>query len=459
MRDPSIDRSDAGKPPRRAQVKRYQAHPAQRYTAVAIVLHWAIAAAIIGNLLLGWWMQGAIEIQQSQARAIAAFQLHKSIGLTILVLSVFRLVWRWLHQPPPLPVGMPAWERFAAKATHWILYALMIGIPLSGWLYVSTQWRGQAPLNIPTLWFGLFEIPHLFGLNDATRQLRETLAGVTLDAHVFLGWGAVALLVLHVAAALKHHLVDRDEVLGHMIPALQVRAEAAPVPQDRRRAAILAGGFAAIAIAAIFTTITLVRTPSGAGESSDEALSNQGAAASEAHATRPAIRSAKGGWVIDPGRSEIAFSGVHAGVAFRGRFTRWSADIRLDPADVAQSHIAATIETASATDGVPLHDETLPQGEWFDTANHPVATYRITSIGQGDGHRYEIDGVLTIKRQDLVLSPLTLEIDGDRATLSGRVKIDRRDADLGMESDPDAAWVSREIIVDVRVTAARESSE
>lgn len=435
-----------------AHIKRYQVqHSAQRYTAVAIVLHWAIAAAIVGNIALGWWMHGAIEIPETQARAIAAFQLHKSIGLTILALSLFRLVWRLIHQPPPLPAGMPVWEKFAAKATHWIFYALMIGIPICGWLYVSTQWRGNAPLNIPTLWFGRFEIPHLFGLNDATRQWREALAGVALDAHEFLAWSAAALLVLHVAAALKHHLVNRDAVLGHMIPVLQAMDEAAPVPQDRRRTAILIGGFAAIAVAATAIGIALVRTP-GAGGSSEEVTSTQSAAALGEHDTGSAITSAEGGWVIDPARSEIAFSGVHAGVPFRGRFTRWSADIRLDLADVAQSHIAATIQTGSATDGVPLHDETLPQAEWFDVENHPVATFRTTRIQQ-EGDRYDVEGTLTIKSHDMALSPLTLTIDGDRVTISGRVTIDRRDADMGMESDPDAAWVSREIVIDVRVTS------
>ena len=177
---------------------------APRYTATAIVLHWTIAVAIIGNMLLGWWMHRAIETQGSQGSAIAAFQLHKSIGLTVLVLSLLRLLWRWLHRPPPLPAHTPAWEKLAAKAVCWTFYALMIGVPVSGWLYVSTQWRGDAPLNVPTLWFGLIEIPHLFGLNDSTRALRESFASTTLAAHELLVWSTLALLALHIAAALKH---------------------------------------------------------------------------------------------------------------------------------------------------------------------------------------------------------------------------------------------------------------
>ena len=84
---------------------------AQRYTAVAIVLHWAIALAIFGMIALGWWMGDALEDSATQAQAIAAFQLHKSIGLSVLVLSLARLGWRLINPPPPLPAGMKAWER------------------------------------------------------------------------------------------------------------------------------------------------------------------------------------------------------------------------------------------------------------------------------------------------------------------------------------------------------------
>jgi cytochrome b561 len=85
--------------------------------------------------------------------------LHKSIGLTVLVLTTLRLLWRLTHKPPLLPAAMSGWERFSAKAAH---YILMVVVPLSGWTYVSSQWADGKPLNVPTLWFGLFQVPHLF---------------------------------------------------------------------------------------------------------------------------------------------------------------------------------------------------------------------------------------------------------------------------------------------------------
>lgn len=411
------------------------ATPAIRYTAVAIALHWAIAAAIACNLALGWWMHGAIEVLDTQARAVTAFQLHKSLGLTILLLSLLRLAWRWTHPPPPLPPVMPAWEKLAARATHWTFYALMIGIPLSGWLYVSTQWRGDAPLNIPTLWFGLFEVPHLFGLNQIARELRQEYAYLTLYAHWLLAWSMGLLLVLHVAAALKHHFINRDGVLAQMIPALQDE----PVPHARGRKMILAAAFTIIIAVVAALAFALLRTPTG----------------TVAQSSAGAISSASGGWIIDPQQSEISFSGTHAGAAFRGTFTRWSADLRINPAGITQSQISARIETASATDGVPLHDETLPQAEWFDVSRHPYASFHATQIRALGGARYEIDGTLQIKGHTLALTPLNLDIENDRARISGRVEISRRDADLGLESDPNAEWVSAAIIVEVNVATRR----
>lgn len=417
-----------------------------RYSAVAIVLHWAIAAAIIANLALGWWMHGAIEAPATQARAVVAFQLHKSLGLSVLGLSVLRLLWRLRHRAPPLPAGMPAWERLAARATHGTFYALMIGVPLSGWLYVSTQWRGSAPLNVPTLWFGLWEVPHLLGLNELARDARAVWAGRVVEVHQWLAWSSGALLVLHVAAALKHHLVNRDEVLAQMLPLLRKRAGSA-APTDGRRRAILMLGSAGIVIASAAFAAALLKPVSTAPTSN--------AAASPAVGGAPGVTSAPGGWVLDPARSEIAFSGTHAGVAFRGRFTRWSAALHIDPHDLTRSRIAATIDTASATDGVTLHDETLPETEWFDTASHPSAAFQVTHIRARDAQRYALDGQLKLKARALAITGLILEVKDDQAQISGRVVIDRRDADLGMESDPDAQWVSREIVVEIRLSAHR----
>jgi cytochrome b561 len=183
-----------------------------RYHTVAIFLHWTIAAAIVAQLAIGLWMVRAIRVAGSQAVAFHAYQWHKSLGLAILALSLVRLCWRLANPPPPLPATMTRIQRTAAKTMHWLFYVLMLGTPLIGWLMVSAS-----PLGLPTMVFGLFEWPHiawLAGLGGSVEAAFKT-------AHRAMGYGFIVLLALHVAAALKHHLSDRDDVLARMLPLVR----------------------------------------------------------------------------------------------------------------------------------------------------------------------------------------------------------------------------------------------
>lgn len=193
----------------------FGAQRAARYSTVAIILHWLMALVIVAQVWIGIWMTDAIENPATQAAAYEGYQFHKSLGLTLLVLAIARLVWRLAHPVPPLPATMPAWQRVAALLSHRLLYAFMVLIPLSGWLYVSTGWNSDTgtAFSIPTVWFGLFEWPHIPGLDR-----NGPLADVMMEAHELLAWALLALLAVHVAAALKHHFADRDRVLWSMLP-------------------------------------------------------------------------------------------------------------------------------------------------------------------------------------------------------------------------------------------------
>lgn len=444
---------------------------APRYSAVAIVLHWAIAAAILFNIPLGFWMHVTAEDGSFSAAVFEAFQLHKSVGLTVLALSLVRLGWRLTHKPPPLPEHMPRWERFIAKATHWAFYALMIGLPLSGWLYVSSGWsheQGRA-FNVPTVFFGLFPVPHLFGIAEGSPELRSDLADATFTAHYVLAYAAIALAVAHVGAALKHHFIDGDEVLAHMVPGVRGRNETASQPRNAARAALLGAGLAAVLVGVIglgYAAATLGRSETAAeplpnapvvAEAPLEApMAADGASQESIAAPDPAIPGAPALWRVDQSASAIRFSGVHADQPFQGTFSRWRAEIRFDPNNLDASSAVVTMETGSAADGIAVHDSSLPAAEWFDVANHPTAVFRSERIRARGGNEYEARGTLTLKGRALDIDlPFTLRIDGDRAVMDGRAEIDRREADLGMESDPDAEWVSREIRVDVHVEAVR----
>lgn len=172
-----------------------------RYSAGAIAFHWGIAALVLVNLFIGLFHESLLE-------GIRTMPLHKATGVTVLVLSLGRLAWRLAHRPPHFPDHMPGWEKAAAKAVHWIFYALMIALPLSGWL-----WSGDATRPRPFSWFGLFDVPLIPVSHDTAAALHE--------AHEILGLGMTALVVIHVAAALRHHFLLRDLVLVRMWPGLR----------------------------------------------------------------------------------------------------------------------------------------------------------------------------------------------------------------------------------------------
>ena len=196
-------------------------HRLPRYSAPAIALHWAIATLIVVNFVIGLRFDGL--------KGLALFNLmqwHKSFGVTVLALSLARLAWRVVHPPPPYPAHMPAWERAAASLVHWGFYALMIGLPITGWIIVSAS-----PTNIPTLLYKTIPWPHIGLVHDLPMAVRQRLEDQTGKIHESLAWGAAALLVLHVGAALRHQLFSRDEVLWRMAPIPLLKARRAPVQE------------------------------------------------------------------------------------------------------------------------------------------------------------------------------------------------------------------------------------
>jgi cytochrome b561/polyisoprenoid-binding protein YceI len=440
---------------------------ARRYTAVAIVLHWAIAFAIVFMIPFGFWMHEQAEDGNVTRALFDAYQLHKSIGLTVLALSAVRLGWRLANPPPPLPAHMPAWEKFVAKATHWAFYGLMFALPLTGWLYVSAGYsvHDEAPLAVDTRWFGLFEVPHLFGLNQASLDVREDAAEAALTAHAYLAWTAVGLAALHVAAALKHHWFDRDETLAHMVPGLRAPFETAPTSKNPVRLAVLGLGLVIVAIAmsaallAASGFISGAMAPAPQAPSTFEVVEEQAPALEDAAPAAPAQPDAPSAWTVDQRSSSIGFAYTYedesGATNFDGRFARWRADIRFDPNNLDASSVLVRIETASAATGVAAHDGTLPSAGWFDSSAHPTAEFRTTRIrARGDG-QYEARGRLTIRGESRDVDlPFTLRLDGDQAVMSGSTTIDRRDFDIGEDAEGDDL-ISREVRIDVRVGARR----
>jgi cytochrome b561 len=171
-----------------------------RYGAVAQSFHWIIATLIVTQFVLA----NQAEDLPLGLHKLILFARHKSFGMTVLILAVLRLIWRFTHRPPALPDGMTPLERRLALFTHVGFYVLLFAMPLSGWLMSSAK-------NYSVSWFGLFTWPNLIAPDEGAFNFLKTTHDVLAKA---LFW----LAILHVLAALKHHFWNKDDVLRRMLP-------------------------------------------------------------------------------------------------------------------------------------------------------------------------------------------------------------------------------------------------
>ncbi|MBI5890734.1 MAG: cytochrome b [Nitrosomonadales bacterium] len=176
-----------------------------QYTRTAVALHWLIVLLIFAAFPLGVYMH---ELPLSPYK-LRLYSYHKWIGLTVLLLAAIRLYWRATHRPPAMPESMPNWEKFAAHATHYALYLLIFVIPVSGWLMSSA-------MGFQVVWFGVLPLPNLV---DKNKELGELL----LEVHKALNFLMFGLVLAHIGAALKHHVIERDDILVRMVPFLKKR--------------------------------------------------------------------------------------------------------------------------------------------------------------------------------------------------------------------------------------------
>ncbi len=361
-----------------------------RYSSVAIVLHWVMAVAFV--LMLG---SGVVmsNVELSKTLQFNLYQWHKSLGVLLLVTAVLRLVWRLLHRPPALPVRMKRLERRAAKIGHWVLYGLMIALPLSGWVMVSSSVYG-----LPTIVFGWFEWPHVPAVVG-----NEMVNNMASEVHWIVALLFAIAIAGHVVAVIKHAVRDKEHLLRRM---WWVKAHS-------------------------LKSVLLVGLMLGFGSMAEAAS-----------------------YVVDPTTSEVRFSGEHAGDAFEGRFATWSAEIVFDAEDLAASHITARFDMASAVTGNKLYDGTLPQADWFDVQNHAEASFVSTMVSAKPEGGYAAAGELTIRGiTQPVTFDFTIEQNAQPVIAEGYFVIDRLAYAIGKGSDPDAEWVSQEIAVHLHIEA------
>lgn len=193
-----------------------------RYTVVAIALHWVMAVGILALAAIGLAM---VHLKIPLHRKFELYQLHKSIGVTILLAALLRIGWRLMHKPPELPAHMPPLERAAAVGGHLILYFFLFALPLTGWALVSAS-----VLRIPTVLYGVIPWPHLPILPTLTHK--APVEAFLKHIHAYGAWTLIAIVTGHAGAALRHHFIKQDEVLLRILPRFGRSAPVAASLED-----------------------------------------------------------------------------------------------------------------------------------------------------------------------------------------------------------------------------------
>lgn len=375
-----------------------------RWHPVLKLLHWTMAAILLGMVGAGLLMARAADKAAAtgdfSARVLGltifdAYQLHKSAGIVLFALVLVRLIWRLTHRSPALPAAMHRVEKLAAHGSHVALYALMLSMPFTGWLLASAS-----PLGIPTVVFGVLPLPHPIGPDAGTEAVLSRL-------HFAGGLALVTLAGLYVAAALKHHFLDGDDVLRAMLPGLDPRTK-----HTGRFGAVLA---------------MLLALP-GVAEAQTE-------------------------WVVEPADSTLTFSLTIGGAEATGGFSDWSAEIAFDPETLDSGTVEVLVDTASVFIDTAQARGVIAGPDWLAVGVHPQARFSVEGFDWSADGELALDGTLTLLG---VAYPLTLtghlHISGQFAVATVSGTIDRLTHGLGGENPA----VSQGITVTADLRAVRD---
>jgi cytochrome b561/polyisoprenoid-binding protein YceI len=398
-----------------------------RYTNTAVFLHWLIAAAIIFQLGLGWRMGD----EPKGAGLYALFQLHKSIGFTILFLSLLRVFWRLTHKAPALPHAMPQWEKTAATLAHLAFYGIMLGLPLTGWLLVSAS-----SINIPTVLFGVMPFPHLPFIAHLATDLKAQLHELAEVSHALLALGTMALLALHIGAVLKHQLLVKDSVFGHMavgaktgwrewrlwlvlalVPAVFASAWLYPTPQPKKTSLVtVVASNPEIIIEAAPAQLTV-------GEVSAEVY----VPAQEIEAVvLPVVNIEPVAWQVNAKQSQLGFTTSWSGDEVLGQFNDWQADIVFSEQALDKSSIKVMVNLAQLSTGDSQRDEALATQDWFNVPQYPKAIFESKAIKKIANNRYQAQGKLSLRdKEQAITLDFSLKIKANTAIAQGTAMLDR----------------------------------
>lgn len=392
---------------------------AAAYGSVTKTFHWLTALLILTAIPLGWFAnQMPIDPPETLAQKAWLFSVHKTVGIAAFAVAVARILWTLTQPKPGLPHPERRLESFAAATVHWLLYASLVIVPLSGWLHHAAA-AGFAPILWP-FGQGLPLVPQ----NDAV-------------ASFFSGWHIVftkvlgIAVLLHIAGALKHAVIDRDGTLARMLPG--ARAGAEHHDHGGRSPIIAAIAIWAVAIAG-GSALGLAKTHVSAAPAPQVALPETGT----------------GNWVVESG--SVGLTVINFGNAVSGSFADWTARIVFDP--TAPPEKMGEVEVQIAVPSLSLGSVTQQAlgAQYFNAEAHPTASWRADITG-APGGTYTATGPLRLAGGEApVTLAFTLEIDGETAQMRGTTQIDRRSFQIGEGSDEATLGFGVDVAVEVVAT-------
>ncbi len=388
----------------------------QRYGGVTKSFHWITALLILTLIPLGLFANDLpYETSAELTRKAWYFSLHKTLGVTVFFVALARILWAIRHPRPGLLNADRKIESFAAETVHWLLYGALVIVPLSGWIGHAAA-AGFAPIWWP------------FGQNLPLVPKSTTVEHFFVAVHWVAGKVLIAVLLLHIAGALKHHLIDRDATLRRMLPG---EPAIGPLPPQNHTAAPF---IAALAVWVIAIAVGGFLATNGAD--------------TDAPATLQEVAS---DWSVEQGSIDISV--VQLGSDVTGSFADWSAAISFDETLTTPTlgNVTVTINIASLTLG-SVTTQAL-SADFFDATTFPTAIF-IGDIRLGvDG--YEAVGNLTIKETSVPLTfPFGLSIEGDQADMWANLTLNRRDFGIG-DTMADESSLGFDVKVQIALTANR----
>ena len=360
-------------------------------------------------IVLQFVLANLAENAATPLQELALLANHKSVGITIFMFAVIRLAWR-VRQGTPNSLPMPEWQTMASRISHWFMYGLLFLMPVTGWLMSSASADSVS-------WFNVVPLPDLVA---ADPELKDTLETI----HKTLAKVLFAVAAIHIAAAVKHSLINKDGAIARITSTA--------------------------AIVLFFAVVALgVGTLTRVGDGSDNTA---GPNAASSTTTVDTGASDLPGWNIDYTNSHIKFVATQAGADINGVWPEWSAVIRFDEAQLDAGLFDVSVAVAAVETLDVDRDRTLQDLEWFDAERFPKVRFQASRFNENPAGGFEAPGSLTVKGRS---TPVTLEfsvvLENGRMVLDGQARLDRIALQVGIGEWADTRWIGQFVTVVVHV--------